>query len=174
MAELGRGNVSALGELYDIHAETVRRFALRATGQLDVADDVTQDTFIALMDSAERYDAAYPVRSFLIGIAGKLVLRRRRRMAIAFRVLSEMRRWVTRVDEKTPESHAGASEALTRYKEALERLSPAKRVTVLMADVEGLSGNEIAAALDIPVGTVWTRLHHARNELRKALTEVAR
>jgi RNA polymerase sigma-70 factor (ECF subfamily) len=48
-------------------------------------------------------------------------------------------------------------------------LSQPKRVTLLLAEVEGLSCPEIAAALDIPVGTVWTRLHKARRELRQLL-----
>ena len=52
---------------------------------------------------------------------------------------------------------------------ALERMSPAKRIVVLMAQVEGLTAPEIAEALGIPVGTVWTRLHAARRELRHAM-----
>lgn len=174
VGQLAAGDVSALGALYDTYAKTVRGFAMRSTGDLTIAEDVTHDTFIALVDAAKRYDAAYPARSFIIGIAGKLVLRRRRKMAVAFRVLSDLRKWVRRADERTPETQAGASEELERFQAALARLSPAKRVTLMMADVEGLSGNEIAQALDIPVGTVWTRLHHARTDLRHALREVPR
>jgi RNA polymerase sigma-70 factor (ECF subfamily) len=54
---------------------------------------------------------------------------------------------------------------------ALTRISEAKRITLLMAEVEGLSCAEIAAALGVPIGTVWTRLHAARRELRRALVE---
>jgi RNA polymerase sigma-70 factor (ECF subfamily) len=53
------------------------------------------------------------------------------------------------------------------------RVSPKKRVVYLMHEVEGLSGQEIALALEIPVATVWTRLHHARKELLKALERQA-
>jgi RNA polymerase sigma-70 factor (ECF subfamily) len=49
---------------------------------------------------------------------------------------------------------------------ALETLSEAKRVVVVLSEVEGFSCQEIADMMEIPVGTVWTRLHHARNELR--------
>jgi RNA polymerase sigma-70 factor (ECF subfamily) len=171
MRKLADGDLSALGELYDRYAEDVRRFVVRATGRLDVADDVTHDAFVALSDSARRYDSDHSVRSFIIGIAGKLVLRRRRRSAIALRLLSDLRGWLRQVDERTPEGAAAADEGLARYQRALERMSEAKRLAVVMADVEGLSGPEIAAALDIPVGTVWTRLHHGREELRLALGE---
>ena len=169
MARLGRGDLSALGDAYDRYADDVRAFVLRTSGKLDVADDVTQDVFVALVDAAKRFEAGCSLRSFLIGIAGKLILRRRRRSAIALRVLGDLRNWLAPVDRRTPEDGADAMETLDRYKRALAQLSDAKRVTVVMADVEGLRGPEIAAALDIPVRTVWTRLHHARAELRHAL-----
>jgi RNA polymerase sigma-70 factor (ECF subfamily) len=54
---------------------------------------------------------------------------------------------------------------------ALRLISAPKRITFLMAEVEGLSCPEIATALQIPIGTVWTRLHAARRELRRALQE---
>jgi RNA polymerase sigma-70 factor (ECF subfamily) len=166
---VAEGDLSALGVLYDSYAEHVRRFVVRATGRSDVADDVTHEAFLALVDSAARYDARYSARSFLIGIAGKLVLRRKRRLAIRLRVLAEMTGIVARVDQHTPERAAAADEELARYQAALARLSDAKRVAVVMADVEGMSGAEIAQQLGIPVGTVATRVHHARAELRRAL-----
>jgi RNA polymerase sigma-70 factor (ECF subfamily) len=49
-------------------------------------------------------------------------------------------------------------------------LTEPKRITFLMAELEGLTCPEIAEALGIPIGTVWTRLHAARSELRQALT----
>ncbi len=169
MASLAAGDLSALGALYDRYAEDVRRFAYRATGHQDAADDVTQDAFLALADAAKRYDPSRAARSFVIGIAGKLVLRKRRRSAIALRIFADIKASLRSSDDRTPEDRAADDEALARYRRALDRLSPAKRITVVMADVEGLSGPEIAEALDVPVGTVWTRLHHARAELRRAL-----
>ena len=60
-------------------------------------------------------------------------------------------------------------QARTDLERALAQLSEAKRLTLLMAEAEGLSCAEISAALDVPIGTVWTRLHAARRELRQAL-----
>lgn len=169
MRRLTEGDLSALGTIYDRYAEDVRLFVVRATGRRDVADDVTHDAFVALVEASKRYDPEHAVRAFVIGIAGKLVLRRRRRAAVAFRVLGELRdRLVTRHD-RTPEVEADEDQQLERYRRALARLSDAKRLTVVMADLEGLTGPEIARALDLPVGTVWTRLHHARRALRDAV-----
>lgn len=168
------GDLSALGELYDRYAEDVRRFAFRATGHVDVAEDVTHDAFVELVEAAKRFDARCSVRAFVVGIAGKLVLRRRRRSAIFSRVLAAFGEQPVTRHERTPEGEASDEQQLARYRRALARLSDAKRVTVVMADVEGLTGPEIAAALDVPLGTVWTRLHHARAELQHAMQGGAR
>jgi RNA polymerase sigma-70 factor (ECF subfamily) len=60
-------------------------------------------------------------------------------------------------------------DARSEVERALVRISEPKRITFLMAEAEGMTCPEIAEALQIPVGTVWTRLHAARRELRKAL-----
>jgi len=153
MRRLAPGNLSALGVFYDRHGDRVRHFVLRATCDPSLVDDITQDAFLALADAAPRYDATRPVRNFLVGIAGKLILRERRRMAITARVLNELKGWLGDADERTPETTAQAAEHLVRYDRALARLSEEKRVTVVMCDLEGMSGAEIAAALDIPVGS---------------------
>jgi len=169
MTALASGDLSALGELYDRHAGAMRRFVTRATGDADVAEDIVHDAFLALVDAARRYDDSRPPRSFLMGIAAKLTLRRKRSLAVRLRWLGRLARALRTVDETTPERAAAADEELQRYRSALMSLSEAKRITVLMADVEGMSGPEIASALGVPVGTVWTRLHHGRARLRKAL-----
>ena len=69
----------------------------------------------------------------------------------------------------SPEGIASATEELHRFDRALLRLSPKQRVVVLMVDAEGLSGEEVAQALGLPLGTVWTRLHYGRARLRDAL-----
>jgi RNA polymerase sigma-70 factor, ECF subfamily len=169
LAALGAGDLSALGALYDDHAAVVRGFLLRATGDPSTADDLTHDAFLALVDAAKRYDGAHPPRSFVLGIAAKLLLRRRRRFAVYWRRLAVFAGLASRADESTPERVAGASEELARFQAALGKLSTSHRVVVLLADVQGLSGREIADALDVPLATVWTRLHYARRALASAL-----
>ncbi len=62
-------------------------------------------------------------------------------------------------------------QAHAEVEHALGRISEVKRITLLLAEVEGLSCAEIAEVLDVPIGTVWTRLHAARREIRRALDE---
>ena len=167
-AALTAGDVSALGELYDRHAEGVRRFVLRAGSSVTDADDLVHDTFLALFDGAGSYDASRPMRAFLLGIAGKLLLRRRRSV---FSRLALLARFAPVPSEPpSPEDLAAGNEAAAHLGTALRRLSAAKRVTFVLADIEGLSGPEVANALGVPVATVWTRLHFARAELRAVLS----
>ena len=74
---------------------------------------------------------------------------------------------------RTPEDAASTTEEMRRFDDALGRLTEEKRLVFLLVEREGLSGEDVARALDIPVNTVWTRLHHARNGLRKALASGA-
>jgi DNA-directed RNA polymerase specialized sigma24 family protein len=94
-------------------------------------------------------------------------LRRRRR---AFARLLAMLSSVSGA-KATAVDPRGALHARSDIERALKRISESKRVAFLMAEVEGMSCAEVAAALSIPIGTVWTRLHAARRELRRALEE---
>ena len=68
-----------------------------------------------------------------------------------------------------PEDHAARGELAAALQAALDGLEAERRLVVLLRDVEGLAYEEIAAALDLPVGTVRSRLHRARAELRERL-----
>jgi RNA polymerase sigma factor (sigma-70 family) len=166
MRQLAGGEISALGELYDRYHEPVRRFVARATSDADDVDDVVHATFLAAAKSAGRYDGRPSCRPWLIGIAAQLLRRRRQSFGRFLAVLSSLR--ATRATSADPRR---ALQARSDVEGALVRISAAKRITLLMAEVEGLSCAEIAAALGIPIGTVWTRLHAARRELRRALDE---
>jgi RNA polymerase sigma-70 factor (ECF subfamily) len=164
MRDLSRGQLGALGELYDRYQPALRSFIARATGDAHDVDDLVHATFLTAAKGAERYDGRASCRPWLIGIAVRLLHRRRRTFARFVAVLSTLRG--TRQLASDPGPDLQARRDVGR---ALGRLSEAKRLTLLMAEVEGLSCAEIAAVLEIPIGTVWTRLHAARRELREAL-----
>jgi RNA polymerase sigma-70 factor (ECF subfamily) len=166
MGQLARGEIDALGELYDRYHDVVRRFLGRAARDADDVDDLVHATFLEAAQSAARYDGRPSCRPWLVGIAAHLLRRRRQRFGRFMAVLASLRGV-----RATPADPRPAMQARTDLDRALAAISEAKRVTILMAEVEGLSCAEIAAALEIPVGTVWTRLHAARRELRRALEE---
>lgn len=166
MARLADGDIGALGELYDQHQASIRRFLTRATAGADDVDDLVHTTFLTAAKSAARYDGRAACRPWLIGIAVRLLRRRRHALARWLGVASALATLGRPSIE--PDSAVGMRGDVER---ALGRLTQQKRITLLLAEVEGLSGPEIAAALEIPIGTVWTRLHSARRELRELLDE---
>jgi len=166
MRELATGQLGALGELYDRYQAPLRSFLTRATRDAHDVDDLVHATFLSAAKCAERYDGRASCRPWLIGIAAQLLRRRRRASGRFIEILTALKGSLQPATDPQP-----ALQARTDVERALGLLSEAKRITLLMAEVEGLSCDEIARALEVPVGTVWTRLHTARRELRQALGE---
>lgn len=166
LQRVAAGEIGALSELYDRHRESVRRFVARATRDAKDVDDLVHETFLAAAKSCARFDGRPSCRPWLLGIAAQLLRRRRQSFGRLLAVVSTLCR--LRVAATDPRSALQASSDIAR---ALSHLSEVKRVALLLAEVEGLSCAEIAATFKVPIGTVWTRLHAARREIRNALTE---
>jgi RNA polymerase sigma-70 factor (ECF subfamily) len=164
MRRLALGDTGALGELYDRHGARVRRFLARATADAEDVDDLAHATFLQAARSAGGYDGRASCHPWLVGIAAQLLRRRRKAVGRFLAFLSAF--GGSRAPAPDPRSALHARHDVER---ALRGISEAKRVAFLMAEVGGLTCPEIAAALGIPIGTVWTRLHVARQELRRAL-----
>jgi RNA polymerase sigma-70 factor (ECF subfamily) len=164
MQRLASGDTGALGELYDRHSARIRRFLARATADAEDVDDLVHATFLQAARSAGRYDGRDSCHPWLVGIAAQLLRRRRQAFGRFLTFVSAF--GGSRAPAPDPRSVLHARSDVER---ALQGISEAKRVAFLMAEVEGLTCPEIAAALSIPIGTVWTRLHAARRELRRAL-----
>jgi RNA polymerase sigma-70 factor (ECF subfamily) len=164
MSRLAGGESGALGELYDRYQEPIRRFIARATSDAEDVDDLVHATFLAAATSAGRYDGRACCRPWLIGIAVQHLRRRRQARGRLFAVLGALARAPRKVVDPAPALNARGD-----VERALRSISEAKRIALLMAEVEEMSCPEIAAALAIPIGTVWTRLHAARREMRALL-----
>lgn len=163
---LARGELDALGELYDRYHPAVRRFLSHATCDAEDVDDLVHATFLTAAKSAGRYDGRASCRPWLMGVAAQLLKRRRRAFGSFLSAVASLRGVRSTTFDPRP-----ALQARSDVERLLSRLSEAKRTTLLLAEVEGLTCPEIAAALGVPVGTVWTRLHAARRELRAVLEE---
>ncbi len=160
---IANGNVEALGTLYDRHARALLGFARRLTSNED-AEDVVQNVFLRVVASANRFDpSATSAKPWLVGIAVHVVRERRRKVVRFARAL-------LRMSTLRPPSREPSADR-TDVERALAKLSLAKREVLLLVEVEELTCEEAASTLGIPIGTVWTRLHHARRELKSALGE---
>jgi RNA polymerase sigma factor (sigma-70 family) len=156
---VAQGDVGAIGELYERHAKALLRFASRVAGTAD-AEDIVQSTFVRATKMAASYDGRSATgRAWLFGIAAHLVQERRR----------SLMRWASVVLRLRVERRALAAPSVhvSDIEKGLRQLSEAKRTVIVLAEIEGFACHEIARMLNVPIGTVWTRLHHARRELRK-------
>lgn len=173
VAAVGRGDLEALGRLFERHEPLVRRYF----GRLGIApgdvDDLIQAVFLEVMRAAERYEPEYSVKSWLCGIATIMTRRHRRSLA---RWAARMAMWAgveAKEESATPHELLEHDQAARILRHAIEGLSDKKREVFVLVTLEGLSGEEAARALGIPLKTVWTRLHYARRELRAALEQSA-
>ena len=173
LERVAAGELASLGVLYDRHRDGVRQFVSKATADGPDTDDITQEAFLTLSSVAARYDGRASARPLIVGIAAHLVRQRRRGMARVLRLLTSYATAGLERHVRTPEDDASISEQMHCCERALARLSEEKRLAVLLVDREGLTGEETARALGVPLNTVWTRLHYARAELRKAIGHAA-
>ncbi|MEO7032653.1 MAG: RNA polymerase sigma factor [Polyangiaceae bacterium] len=165
---LSRGQISALGVLYDRYQASVSSFVRRATDDASDVEDLVHVTFMTAARAAGNFDGRQSCRPWLVGIAARLLDRRKRGLSRWTRALREltMREGGRHTD---PHHELAARDEVNRLSVALRKLSEPKRIVLLLAESEGLSSDQIASALHIPEGTVWTRLHHARRDLRRLL-----
>lgn len=171
MQRIADGALEPVGVLYDRYFEDVRQFLRRATAGSADAEDLAHDTFLVIQKIAGRYDGRASARPYLLGVAARLLRRRRRGIARLGEILSAFASTVAAAALASPEDIASESQQIERFERALSRLTHEKRVVFLLIERECLSGEEVARALEIPVNTVWTRLHHARAELRRSLAK---
>ncbi|TQL88049.1 RNA polymerase sigma-70 factor (ECF subfamily) [Actinoallomurus bryophytorum] len=160
----------AFAGLFDRYVEQIHHYVARRLGT-DAADDIVAETFLAAFRRRHSYDTERAMaRPWLYGIATNLVARHRRSEQRYLRVLHR-----TGMDP-LPEPMADAVAARVtaqmderRMAKALGRLSPDDRDVLLMAAWGGLSYEEMAQALEVPIGTIRSRLHRARKKMQAAL-----
>lgn len=171
MRGVAEGDLACLGELYDRHAHGVWRAVSRLlAGSADV-EDVVHATFLNLPRIAHSYDGRAECGRWLCGIAVRLSLRHSRGVGRFRRMLASFAHSVTNRSSSDPERTASNQEALAIFQRALEKLSARKRAVFVLVELEGLTSEQAAVALEIPAATVRTRLLHARRELHAALGE---
>jgi RNA polymerase sigma-70 factor (ECF subfamily) len=167
---LAAGQTGSLDALFYRYHATVRRFLSRLQVAPSDLDDLVQLTFLHVMRAAPRFDPTRPVNTWMLGLAMMVVRRHRRSLGRLLRKLTALAK-EPRLLPRTPVEMLGEEEAVRRAQRALAVLSKKKREVFVMVALERLSGEEVAEVLGIPLGTVWTRLHHARRELRAVLLE---
>jgi RNA polymerase sigma-70 factor (ECF subfamily) len=171
--EQSLGQPELFGALYDRYAADIHRFVARRIGA-GAADDVTSETFLIAFRARGRFDVSRTsARPWLYGIAAKLVGRHRRSEVRGLKALARTgvdpvaatwADWAEHADDRVTAQSAGP-----RLAGALAALSAADRHVLLLVAWADFSYQEVADALEIPLGTVRSRLNRARRKVRQAL-----
>jgi RNA polymerase sigma-70 factor (ECF subfamily) len=143
-------------------------FFRRRVGDAALAEELAQETFLAVLKARGRYEATALFRTYLYGIAFR-ILKAQRRKAV-FRAMFAGRS-VEHVDPAQESDVAAGLDAGLVLRQAVGRLDRMDREIVLLREYEELTYTEIAEVLGIPVNTVRSRLFRARMALRDLLTE---
>jgi RNA polymerase sigma-70 factor (ECF subfamily) len=166
---LRRGDPRAFEALVIAHQHRVFGVALRMLGNRAEAEEVAQEVFLRVHQAIDGFRGEAKLSTWLYAIASRLCLNR----------LASGERRIAREGEEALERLASGdddpadtlerSELETALHRAIAELPDDRRLVVVLRDLEGLSYEEIAAALDVPLNTVRSRLHRARMDLKEKL-----
>lgn len=170
VARIAGGDAEALRLLYAAHGGRLYGFALRLTGCPQTAEDVLQDCLLEVWRSARRYRGKGPVPAWLFGIVHHKAIDRLRRRRVG-RPAAEAESLPSA--DPPPEEATILAESRASLRRGLDGLPLDRRSAIELVFFQGLNLREAAAALGCPVGTVKSRLHKAKAELKRALGDPA-
>lgn len=159
------GDAEAERALYERHVDRIFRLAFRMAGDATQAEDLTQDAFIRAFDRLAGYRGDAPFGAWLHRVAVSVILtalRKRKRV----QSIESLRDDLEPLGAAVPEADHDLKRRLAT---AVDGLDGPHRMVFVMHDMEGFTHQEIAAAMDTPVGTAKARLSRARRKLRDAL-----
>lgn len=163
------GDADAERALYDAHVDRIYRLVYRMAGDGDLAEDLTQDTFIRAFERLDQFRGESSLATWLHSIAVSVTLngmRKVKRIGLRTTELEETPLLATETRDLPPDLR-------TRLFQAIDALSEKLRPVYIMHDIEGYTHEEIGTSLGIPIGTSKARLFDARAKLRTALAPFA-
>ena len=178
-----QGRESAFRELIGRYERPVFSLIYRLVRDRERAEDLSQDTFIKVLNAIDRYDPSYKFSSWIFKIAHNTALdhlRKREPDTLSLdgsphaRTAAETE--ATSLNpastDESPEQFAASKELGTEIERAIGTLRAEYRTAILLCHVEGRPYDEIAQIMDVPLGTVKTYIHRGRNELKKQLAHL--
>lgn len=174
------GREAAFRELVRRYERPVFSLVYRMVRDREVAEDLAQESFIKVLNHVDKYSPEFKFSSWLFKIANNVAidfLRRRKIDTVSIdgspHAATEAEAAASRIEvaavQETALEEMEARELGTAIERAVAKLRPMYRQCIMLRHVEGRSYEEIAATLDLPLGTVKTYIHRARHELRRAL-----
>lgn len=172
------GQIEAFGELVEKYQDRVFNAAWRICGHLEDARDITQDAFVKALENIGSFRQQSGFLTWVFRIAVNLALshrRKQKRRAVSLEQIGVdtqadgLVRRIAQASEGDPAVSAGEGEVQSVVARALCAMDEQQRAVIVLRDIEGLDYREIGEILEIPPGTVRSRLHRARKALRHAV-----
>ena len=163
------GNRNAFGELVSIHSQGVINVIYRMCGDAQVAEEAAQEAFIQAWLHLSSYRPQTSLRNWLYRIAVNAATDMfRKEKRILPNAIEDL---PLRDSRPGPEASASQSERIALIQKAILSLPDASRAVLVLREYEEMSYHEIAETLDIPLGTVMSRLNYARRILKERLAQ---
>jgi RNA polymerase sigma-70 factor (ECF subfamily) len=183
VARARAGSEAAYRELIGRYQRPVFSLVYRMVRDREKAEDLAQETFIKVLNALDRYDPKYKFSSWIFKIAHNAALDHLRKKEPETLSLdgsphaetadeASASAVLVASDEENPEEYAESRELGGEIERAIARLRPEYRTAIVLCHVEGLPYEEIAETMGVPLGTVKTFIHRARNELRGHLAHL--
>ena len=163
------GDREAFAALVDLHAVYIYNLALRLVDQPQEAEDLAQEAFVRAWRALPRFRAESRFRTWLYRIVTNLAYNRLPRLRAELEMLTPDETALAADQGPGIERQLVNAELAAALQAAIADLPPAYRLLITLRHLEGLSYDEIAAATDMPLGTVKTGIFRARRQLREAL-----
>ena len=171
------GDTAAFGELVRRYQDRLYNTVYRLVGNAEDAQDVVQDAFLHAYQSLDGFKGGSLFFTWLYRIAVNTAISHKRRQRVLLRI-DAGRNGATSLQPLDDSESSRPGEALERAEQeqriqhALSRLSPEHRAVLVLKDMEGPKYEAMADILGVPIGTIRSRLHRARAELRELLEKV--
>ncbi len=177
------GDERAARELVTRFERPVFSLIYRMVRDRELAEDLAQETFVRTLNNLKSYKKEYKFSSWLFKVGYNLTIDHLRKRTLSLvsihgspDAVSPDQQAATEItlesEEPGPDEHLEARELGSEIEVAIGNLRPAYKTAILLRHVEGYSYDEIAQIMDIPLGTVKTYIHRARNELKAALVHL--
>jgi RNA polymerase sigma-70 factor (ECF subfamily) len=175
IAECLEGNTAAFGELVRRHQDRLYNTVYRLVENAEDALDVVQDSFLSAYQSLESFKGDALFFTWLYRIAINTAISHKRKKRVLARIANRNGDMVIDPPDPSELSRPGhgleVAEEEQKLHRALARLSSEHRAVLVMKDLEGQKYEEMALVLEVPIGTIRSRLHRARLELRELLEQ---
>lgn len=166
---IAAGDRQALADLYSRHQRALFNYLLQLTPDYGLAEELLQDTLVAVWKSARSFEGRSSVLTWLIGIARRQAHNTLRQRKLPLADEAELAGMAA--PDPEPEEFTLARIAHDELLQAFQQLAPVHREILVLTFVQELSYQEAASILAVPVGTVKSRLSNARRALRVLLEE---